>query len=144
MLAQAEQLSPDLRDHVLRDVADGLGAAIDYALELRLAEISAAVRAIAAKLRSRLTEIAGVRVHDKGAERCGIVSFTLAGARPGEIAEALASRPINVIVAPTFCTPLDLPARGLTDGVVRASVHYYDTIEEVEQFCSAVSSLRAP
>ncbi len=122
----------------------GLGAAIDYALELGLAEISAAVRALAATLRSRLTEIAGVRVHDKGAERCGIVSFTLAGAHPGEIADALASRAINVTAAPALCTPLDLPARGLTDGVVRASVHYYNTTDEVERFCSAVASLRPP
>ncbi len=122
----------------------GLGAAIDYALKLGLAEISAAVRALAATLRSRLTEIVGVRVHDKGAERCGIVSFTVAGAHPDEIADALASRAINVSSTAAVCTPLDLPARGLTDGVVRASVHYYNTTDEVERFCSTVASLRAP
>lgn len=122
----------------------GMGTAIDYALALGIQETYALVQALAADLRVRLTDIPGVRVQDNGTERCGIVSFTVADRDPVEIAHALAARKVNVSGARGLCTPLDLPARGLTQGIVRASVHYYNTADEVERFCSALASLDVP
>jgi len=121
----------------------GLGSAIDYALALDIEQTYAAVRGLAAALRQRLAELQDVRIHDRGIELCGIVSLTLEGRHPREVARALASRSINVTAALALGTPLDLPSRGLTDGVVRASVHYYNTIDEVERFCSALATIRS-
>lgn len=69
-----------------------MGTAIDYALALGIQETYALVQALAADLRARLAEIPGIRVHDRGVERCGIVSFTVADRDPLEIAHALAAR----------------------------------------------------
>jgi len=121
----------------------GLGAAIDYALALNIEQTYAAVRDLAAKLRSSLAQIPHVRVHDTGSERCGIVSLTLEGRDPRDVARALGLRSINVTAATAAMTPLDLPARGLRDGIVRASVHYYNTTNEVERFCSALAAIRS-
>lgn len=119
----------------------GLGSAIDYALALGVERTYAAVRDLAAKLRSSLAQIPNVRLHDTGSERCGIVSLTLEGRDPRDVASALDSRSINVTAAAAAVTPLDLPARGLREGIVRASVHYYNTTDEVERFCSALAEI---
>jgi len=121
----------------------GLGSAIDYALGLDVAQTYPVVRDLAAELRSRLAQIPGVGIHDGGSERCGIVSMTLEGSDPRDVARALASRSINVTASGAAGTPLDLPARGLTAGIVRASVHYYNTTDEVERFCAALAEIQS-
>jgi selenocysteine lyase/cysteine desulfurase len=75
-----------------------------------------------------------------GAERCGIVTFTKDGADPAEIQSALAAQKINIAVSPRNFTRLDMDARDL-DALARASVHYYNTEDEVERFCNAVAAI---
>jgi selenocysteine lyase/cysteine desulfurase len=120
----------------------GLGAAIDYALGWGLDTIRARVTALATLLRARLSDIAGVSVHDLGVERCGIVSLTLEGHEPDAVRAALARERINVTVSRASATRLDMDARHLP-AVVRASVHYYNSEEEVDRFCAAVGALAA-
>jgi cysteine desulfurase / selenocysteine lyase len=118
----------------------GLGVAIDYALEWGLEAIWVRISALAAFLRSQLQAIPGVVVHDLGVERCGIVSFSVDGHDPDAIQRVLAERRINVSVSRLPSTRLDMEARGLPS-VVRASVHYYNTAEEVERFCATLQRL---
>jgi len=120
----------------------GLGVAIDYALGWGLDAIQARVRALADALRLRLAALPGVTVRDLGRERCGIVSFTVEGQTPEAIRERLARDRINVTVSSPRGTRLDMEARGLA-GVVRASVHYYNSEAEVERFCAAVEASTA-
>ncbi len=117
----------------------GLGAAVDYALDLGLDAIAARIDLLAARLRRMLDDIPGVVVRDLGARRCGIVTFT----RAEESADALKTRlgraGINVSVSRPSSTLLDFEARGVPD-VVRASVHYYNTEDEVDRFVAAVAA----
>ena len=116
----------------------GLGAAVDYALGLGLGAIRDRVTPLADALRARLADIPGVRVTDKGAVRCGIVSFV----KDGETSEALQRRlrleGINCSISTPFSTRYDAEARGLPV-LVRASVHYYNDEAEVERFAAAVA-----
>lgn len=118
----------------------GLGVAIDYALSLGLENIWARVLALASALRSRLARNPRARLHDLGENKCGIVTFTLDGQDPQDTRRRLAAQRINVTVSPVGSTRLDMEGRGL-DGVVRASVHYYNTEEEIERFCECVAGL---
>jgi cysteine desulfurase / selenocysteine lyase len=118
----------------------GLGVAIDYALQWGLDAIWARISILAEALRSRLNIIPGVSVKDLGVERCGIVSFTVDGKDPEMLRRALAEHRINVSVSRLASTRLDMEARGIA-GLVRASVHYYNTDEEVERFCSTLALL---
>jgi selenocysteine lyase/cysteine desulfurase len=110
--------------------------AVDYALGIGLEAIHGRVRDLAEGLRAHLRE-AGAGVQDRGAERSGIVSFTLRGRGPAEIKAALAGRGINVTTTTAYSTRLDMEARGLTE-MVRASVHYYNTEAEVERLVWAL------
>jgi selenocysteine lyase/cysteine desulfurase len=118
----------------------GLGVAVDYALGLGLDTIADRVTALAVDLRARLAEIAGVTVTDIGRRRCGIVSFAVAGHKAVDIVQALRKRRINVSMSTPSSTLLDATARKLPD-VVRASVHYYNTEDEVARFAAAVAEI---
>ncbi|MFO1060141.1 MAG: aminotransferase class V-fold PLP-dependent enzyme [Dongiaceae bacterium] len=115
----------------------GLGAAVDYALELGLEAIAARIGALAGRLRDGLAAIPGVTVRDRGRVRCGIVSFTRAGESPDGLRRRLRARAVNVSVSTAASTLLDMQARGL-DAVVRASVHAYNSEAEIDRFCRLV------
>jgi cysteine desulfurase / selenocysteine lyase len=117
----------------------GLGVAIDYALQWGIEAIWARIKRLADELRQQLSAIAGVTVRDEGVERCGIVSFTVTGSDADAVQRRLAKARINVSVSRISSTRLDMEARDLPD-LVRASVHYYNTDEEIERFCTLLAS----
>jgi selenocysteine lyase/cysteine desulfurase len=118
----------------------GLGVAVDYALALGLEAIEARVTGLAETLRSGLAAIGGVRVRDRGTRRCGIVSFTTPGDDPQGLQRALRARGVNTTVSSVASTRFDMERRGLAR-VNRASVHYYNTEEEIDRFCRLLAEL---
>ena len=118
----------------------GLAAAAGYALDLGIEAIGDRIRHLADTLRELLSEIPGVDVRDRGVERCGIVSFTVAGVGAADAVAELARGRVHVVASRRSSTLLDMDARGL-DALVRASVHYYNTEEEVTRFGAAVAAL---
>ena len=119
----------------------GLGAAVDYALDLGLDAIWERVRQLAAGLRQALGAMPGVVLRDIGAVQCGIVTFTKEGVAADRIKAALAEKGINVSVSRPSSTLLDATRRGLPP-VVRASVHYYNDEAEIERLLQAVSAIK--
>jgi cysteine desulfurase / selenocysteine lyase len=118
----------------------GLGVAVDYALAWGLETIWTRISSLANSLRSRLQHIPQVQVHDLGLQKCGIVTFTIEGWDPREICGKLAEQKMNVSVSSAESTRLDMEQRGLAS-VVRASVHYYNSEEEIERFCDFVTRM---
>ena len=118
----------------------GLGVAVDYALAWGVEDIWVRISTLASDLRTRLQHIPQVHVHDLGLHKCGIVTFTVNGVSPQEIREELAEQKMNVHVSSAASTRLDMDQRGLAS-IVRASVHYYNTEEEIERFCDVVTRM---
>ena len=118
----------------------GLGTAIRYAMEWGLHVTWRRIHGLAEKLRIRLKSMPGVEVQDLGLRRCGIVTFTVADREPKAIRRALADYGINVWVSDASSARIDMEARGLNN-LVRASVHYYNSEEEIESFCVALASI---
>ena len=118
----------------------GLGVAVDYANHLGLDTIWRRVKNLAYQLRSQLTTLPDVIVRDRGITQCGIVTFTIEGHDPKEIQRELATSNINVSVAMRNGALLDMDARKLTS-VIRSSVHYYNSEEEVERFCQQIEAM---
>ena len=121
----------------------GLGAAVDYALALGLDAVWQRVHAQAALLRDRLAAVSGVAVRDLGAVKGGIVTFTVDGVEPIDVQAALRAQAINVSVSSRSSTRWDMEARNLT-ALVRASVHYLTTDDEIDRLCGAVARLPRP
>ena len=116
----------------------GLGAAVDYALGWGLEPIAERVRGLAASLRAQLQALPGVEVRDRGVEKCGIVTFTVEGVAAQAIVARLSTEGINVSLTPASYSRLDLGDRGL-EAVVRSSVHYYNTDDELERLVDVVA-----
>lgn len=118
----------------------GMGIAAAYAMAVGVEAGSARLRYLAERLRGQIRELPGGEVHDLGVERGGIVSLTLDGVDPDDIKNRLAAERINVTTSTTSSTRYDMEARGLTN-VVRASVHYYNTEEEIDRFIDALATM---
>jgi cysteine desulfurase / selenocysteine lyase len=117
----------------------GLGVAADYALALGLDAIRGRIDELARSLREQLEQIGGVTIHDRGETLAALVTFTVDGRSATEVQRELAAEAINVSVSPATSSQLDLGARGL-DEVVRASVHYYNSEQELERLAAAVQA----
>lgn len=118
----------------------GLATAVDYALQMDVNVTSERIKMLAKMLREQLNLILSVTIHDLGKEKCGIVSFTAGDKDPAEIQKRLEEQNINVNVSRAPSTLLDMKARNLTS-LLRASVHYYNSEEEIERFCTALKPI---
>ena len=118
----------------------GLGVAADYALDLGPEHIEQRVIELGEHLRTGLAGIAGITVHDLGRRRGGIVTFAHNQRSAQEISERLRQQGINTSVSSPSSTPVDADRRDLPD-LVRASVHYYNTEEELAGSLAAISSI---
>ncbi|MEO7211460.1 aminotransferase class V-fold PLP-dependent enzyme [Mucilaginibacter sp.] len=118
----------------------GLGKAIEYALNIGVDRIWQRVQYLANTMRAQLSNIEGVTVHDFGAEQCGIVTFSVEGIESALVKSKLAEQGINVSLAKAISTLIYMNKNKLAN-IVRASVHYYNTEEEIATMCAALKSI---
>jgi selenocysteine lyase/cysteine desulfurase len=117
-----------------------LGVAVDHALGWGIEAIAERNATLATGLRARLAEIPGVTVRDRGAQLCAITTFTVDGVEPADVQSRLRADHVNVSISTSESAQLDLSHRGL-HGVVRASVHYVTTEDELDRFAAVVRSI---
>ena len=118
----------------------GMAAALEYAGSIGIDEIAERNRKLSSRMRQSLSELPGVTVRDKGRELSALTTFTIEGHDPSAVAERLRQQGINVSTSGLLSARLDFPERGI-EQVVRASVHYYNTEEEVDELVAAVADL---
>lgn len=118
----------------------GLGAAVEYAMAIGLANIQQRAWGLANSLREQLTTIPRARLCDAGTEHCAIVSFRIQGLEPREAVATLRAQGICIGASDPSSTRLDAEARGLPT-VLRAAPHYYNTEAEIEQLVAALRAL---
>ncbi len=162
--ALIEQLEPDQLNHYAAELLDinryrvradakrfecwerscagqlALGVAIDYALEWGLPSISERIAQLAGSLRRELHAIGGVTVADPGQIQCGIVTFYATQVPAEQLQQQLAARQINCSVVPFSANPVSSAQRPHPP-LLRASLHYYNTLEEIDRFAAALRQL---
>lgn len=119
-----------------------LGVAIDYALSWGLDNIQQRIYPLADNLRQKLSQINGIHSTDEGVEKCGIITFTADQLEPVEIKQALSKKRINVSTSKGSGNLVSFQDRGITE-VVRASVHYFNTNEEIDYFVDTLKKILA-
>ena len=100
---------------------------------------------LAGRLRDGLATLGGlgVRGWDGGREQCGIVTFSVDGAQPAEVVDAVSRAGVNINWSEASSALFDMrPPR--PDAVVRASPHYFNTEDEVDLLLDLVSGIAAP
>ena len=120
----------------------GAAAAIRYALAIGIDAIAERTPALGGGLRDRLAEIDGVRILDRGRERCAIVTFTLSGWTAKAVQHELGVRAINSSVSLREYALFDFTDKAV-DSCVRLSPHYYNTEQEVDRVVAVVGELAA-
>ncbi|OPX70744.1 MAG: putative cysteine desulfurase 2 [Methanoregulaceae archaeon PtaB.Bin108] len=121
----------------------GLGAAVDYLDGIGMDRIRIAEERLTARLIDGLRHIdgVGIYVHSDPARRIGVVSFTISGYHPHEIAKTLDEQSdIMVRSGHHCCMPL-MQRLGLPDGTVRASLYLYSTEHEVDTLLASVQEI---
>lgn len=118
----------------------GLGAAVDYALDVGMDPIEQRCRLLAGRLRSGLASIRGVTIRDLGRRPGAIVSFTMDGRKAGAIVSSAAAAGITIGASDPASTRIDAEVRSLPP-VVRASPHYYNTEAEIDRLIGHLASL---
>lgn len=117
-----------------------LGVALDYMQHAGMAETWMRIQDLAATLRSALSDVPGVDVHDRGHVKCGIATFTVAGRATAEICDALRLERINTSASDVQLTRDDLLERDI-HAMVRASVHAYNTADEIDRFVETLKKI---
>ncbi len=120
----------------------GMGAAVDYALDLGLENIWERVQKQGNLLREKLREIDGVQVHDTGEVQGGIVTFSRAGIASEKLKEALSAEKINTSVSNIYRTWLDPEWEGMGT-YIRASAHYITTDDEIQKLVDVVKASKS-
>ncbi len=123
-----------------RALSLGLGKAIEYALHIGVDRIWKRVQELAGLMRGQLEGIDRITVHDMGDQKCGIVTFSVNGIDSPSVKSKLAAKQINVSVGVASSTMIYMNKNHLTS-VVRASIHYYNTEEEIKALCEALVSI---
>ncbi len=118
----------------------GSKACIEYALEIGMENIEPRVKHLANLTREKLAALPGVRVLDRGAERCGIVTAWIANHTPKQVKAHLAKSKINTSFQQLNNAVIDFAEKGV-DWALRVSPHYYNTEEDIEILIQTLSDL---
>ncbi|PAU95664.1 aminotransferase [Aliifodinibius salipaludis] len=118
----------------------GLQTAVEYASDIGINQIWKRITKLAEKLRWELAKLPRVSVHDIGEIKGGIITFTIDSISSREIKNHLSGKGINVSTSSKSSTLLDMEERNLSN-LVRASIHYYNTLTEIDQFIRVVKKI---
>jgi cysteine desulfurase / selenocysteine lyase len=123
--------------------AIGLGRAVSYLEALGMEDIQRHEQELTRRILEGLAGIGNVQVFGPGPadDRIGVISFTIRGLNPHDVAVMLdGEADIMVRSGHHCCMPL-MQHLGLADGTVRASLHCYNTIEDADLLVNAVRKI---
>ena len=96
--------------------------------------------ALGAALRSKVEALPQVRIMDRGAEQCAIVTVAIAGRDLGALKLELRARGINTSISDRDDGVMDMSAKGVTQ-TLRLSPHYYNTEAELDAAVATLDEL---
>jgi cysteine desulfurase / selenocysteine lyase len=117
--------------------AIGFGAAIDYLASLGMEEIYNHEKQLASYAYDALSEIEGLEMLGPGAdERCGVLSFTLEGIHPHDIAQLLDQ--VGIAVRAGHHCAMPLHEKLAIPASTRASLYLYNSKADVDALISGL------
>ena len=122
--------------------AVGLAAAMDYIDGIGWDDIGAQELKIAELLYEQMKDMEHITVYgpDDPKDHCGIITFNVEGCHPHDVASVLDSDGICIRAGHHCAQPLMQYMS--VNATVRASVYFYNTLEEAERFIKSLSAVR--
>ena len=121
----------------------GLGRAVDYLNNVGMEQLNRYETRLTQQLLEGLESTAKVQLYGPSdlRDRIGVVSFTVSGVHPHELARML-DEAANIMVRSGHhcCMPL-MDYLGLKSGTVRASLYLYNTTEEIDVLLETVEGI---
>lgn len=118
----------------------GSGIAIEYCRKIGEDNIWEQVKLLSDYLRKQLSSVAKVSVLDRGPELGGLITFTVKDSQPTFIVDELLKRKINIVPSYRNFAVIDFDEKQV-EWALRASPHYYNTIEEIDNFVESVKEI---
>jgi cysteine desulfurase/selenocysteine lyase len=120
--------------------AIGLGAALRWLGQFDKAEVAAHEHAVYTRAREALRGINGLKVHGESAGKGAVLSFSLEGAHPHDLAQILDRYGVAIRAGHHCAQPL-MQHLGVS-ATARASFALYNTLEEADAFAEALAKAR--
>ncbi|MCB9984047.1 MAG: cysteine desulfurase [Rhodospirillales bacterium] len=117
----------------------GLGAAVDYLMDIGMENIQAYERALADYAAQALEEVKGIKLYN-GSNTQSIFPFTLEGAHPSDIGMILDQCGVAVRAGHHCCMPL-MQRFGI-EGTVRASLGLYSNRQDIDQLVKGLRKVK--
>jgi cysteine desulfurase/selenocysteine lyase len=121
--------------------AIGLSAALDYVLEIGRENIAAREKDLLIYATERLSGIKGLRIYGTSERKISTLSFLLKDIHQYDTGMILDKMGIAVRTGTHCAQPL--MARFGIDGTVRASVCFYNTIEEIDTLAAGIEKVKS-
>lgn len=122
----------------------GLRAGVEFLLEKGVDEIRRHEGELTLRLMEGLMELTGITIYGPGkwAKKIGVVSFNLEGFTSSEVASRLNDEYGICVRSGLHCAPLAHRTIGtLENGVVRASLSYMNTAEDVDYLLESLTAI---
>ena len=118
----------------------GLGAAVDYLQSVGMENIETREQELLAHATEELLKIDGMRIFGQAPDKAAVISFLVEGAHAHDLATLLDLEGVAVRSGQHCAHPL-LQSYGVA-ATCRASLAFYNTHDEIEQFISALKKAR--
>jgi len=121
----------------------GLGVAAEYLGRIGMTKIRAHEEKLTTLLISGLARIPGVDVYapPRPQDRVGVVSFTVEGLHPHEVAQHLDEEADIMVRSGHHCCQPLIEKLGLAEGTVRASIGMYTTENDIDLLVASVAEI---
>ena len=114
----------------------GLGAAVDYLVDIGLDNIAAHEAELLSYGTEQLSTITGLKIYGTGPDKAGVMSFTIEDTHPSDIGMVLDQMGVAVRTGHHCCMPL-MEDFGI-DGTVRASLGLYSNRDDIDHLYSGL------
>ena len=121
---------------MLDEGAIGLGAAIEYLDSLDFAAVHAHEQSLLKQATAGMLALPGLTIHGNAPGKAAVISFTVDGIHPHDIATFLDAEGIAIRTGHHCCQPL-MERLGVT-ATARASFAFYNSKEEVDRLVAAL------
>ncbi|MHA4810944.1 aminotransferase class V-fold PLP-dependent enzyme [Flavitalea flava] len=118
----------------------GTGTAINYCRGIGEDRIWKQVQHLSGLLREKLNANGKIRVLDKGPDLASLVTFTVDHSDPLLLIRELSKRKINVVPSYRAFGLIDFDEKKVR-WAIRASPHYYNTVDEIEFFAESLREI---